>query len=224
MRLLLVDDDRRLAENISKGLREEGHFVEAVESAEAAESCLACERFDVLLLDWRLPGFSGLDLVARLRGRGNRIPIIMMTAMDGLADKVSGLDAGADDYLVKPFAVSELAARVRAVTRRVGQPDATRIQVGDLVVDTLKREVRRGARVIDLTAREFQLLQLLVRNRDRVLTRTTIGDYVWGIELGSSNVIDVHVGRLRAKLEEGGEERLLHTVRGMGYRFSAAVP
>jgi DNA-binding response OmpR family regulator len=178
--------------------------------------------FDVILLDLLLPEMDGLTVCRELRARGAKIPILMLTARDGVDDRVAGLDAGADDYLVKPFALKELLARLRALTRRTDdQPRVSVLQVADLTLDMLTHRVERGGRRVALTAKEMAVLECLMREPERVLTRTQIAEHVWNYDVfNHSNVVDVYIRNLRRKLDDGAELKLIHTVRGAGYRLS----
>lgn len=222
MRILVVEDEKSIASFIRQGLSEAGYAVDvAADGCEGLEYALAAE-YDVLVLDIMLPQMDGLELIGQLRKRGNKTPALMLTARDTVNDRVRGLDAGADDYLVKPFAFPELLARVRALLRRPPLQTGTVLQVGNLRMDTSTREVRRQDRLIELTPREFAVLEYLMRHPNQVLTRTQIGEHVWDFDFyHESNVIDVYVGYLRRKIEGEGETPLIHTVRGVGYRISA---
>ena len=219
MRLLVVDDEPAVRTALERALRLEGYEVElAADGAEALE-LVAAARPDAVLLDVLMPGLDGIEACRRLRARGDRTPVLMLTARDAVGDRVAGLDAGADDYLVKPFALQELLARVRALLRRTGGDDGrTVLRCADLDLDPVAYEVHRGGREIELTKTEFALLELFLRNPGQVLTRSIIFDRVWGYDFGpSSNSLEVYVGYLRRKTEAGGEPRLIHTVRGVGY-------
>jgi two-component system response regulator QseB len=217
MRVLLVEDDAMIGESVRKGLRQDGFAVDWVRDAKSANAALESETYDVLLLDLGLPGTSGLDVLARLRARGDTLPVLIVTARDAVEDRVAGLDAGADDYLIKPFNLDELAARVRALQRRhAGRPEPT-LQVGDLVVNPAAHTVSRAGQPIALSAREFALLLILAQRPGAVLSRAQLEErlYGWGEEVGS-NTIEVHIHALRRKL---GPE-LIHTVRGVGYAIA----
>lgn len=217
MRILVVDDDQQILSVLKRGLGFEGY---AVDTAENGEKALALARQtppDLVVLDIMMPGIEGIEVTKRLR-QGSDVPVLLLTAKVATSDKVAGLDAGADDYLIKPFALDELLARVRALLRRRQPSDAVILQFGDLIVNTGSREVQRGGEAIELTTREYELLLLFLRNPRQVLTRDLIYERVWGYDFGGeSNVIDVYIRYLREKLERNGRARLLHTVRGAGY-------
>jgi two-component system, OmpR family, response regulator MprA len=221
VRVLVVDDDERIAASVRRALVYEGHAVDVATDGTAALSKLRDDPPDLLILDVMLPGVDGLEVCRRLRADATvDVPVLMLTARDGTADRVRGLDTGADDYLVKPFAYEELLARVRALLRRgSAKPhDGSMMSLADLTVDAKSYQVHRGKRQVDLTAQEFSLLAYFLRHPRQVLTREQLLDAVWGYGPGvTSNVVDVYVGYLRQKLESSGEPRLLHTVRGVGY-------
>jgi DNA-binding response OmpR family regulator len=219
MRILVVEDERKVASFIRRGLEEEGHAVEvAGDGAAALELLLGMPAHDLVILDVMLPRRDGLDVLKTIRGRGVTTPVLMLTARDAVADKVAGLDLGADDYLTKPFAFEELVARVRALLRRGTDQRASVLRLGDLTLDPVTREARRGPRRIELTAREYALLDYFLRHPGRVLTRPMIAEHVWGLDFDAeSNIIDVYIGYLRRKIDAPGEPRLLHTLRGSGY-------
>ncbi len=219
MRILVVEDERKVASFIRQGLEEEGHAVEvAGDGASALELVLAEPGYDLIVLDIMLPKRDGLDVLKTLRGRGVTTPVLILTARDAVADKVAGLDLGADDYLTKPFAFEELLARARALLRRGTDQRAAVLRLADLSLDPATREARRGTRRIALTAREYSLLDYFMRNAGRLLTRPMIAEHVWGLDFDAeSNIIDVYIGYLRRKIDAPGEARLLHTVRGSGY-------
>jgi two-component system, OmpR family, response regulator len=214
MRVLLVEDDTMIGESLREALRRQGFAADWVRDGQAADAALGSERFDAVLLDLGLPRRSGLDVLKALRARGDATPVIVLTARDALTDKVAGLDAGADDYLVKPFELDELLARLRAVGRRLSGRPSNLLQVADLQLDPATREVTRGGKAVLLSAREFALLQALLERPGAILSRAQIEDrlYGWGEEL-ESNAISVYMHQLRRKL---GDD-LLHTVRGVGY-------
>ena len=219
MRILVVEDDRKVASFIRKGLEEEGHAVEvASDGAAAIERATDGAPWDLVVLDVMLPKGDGFGVLKALRQEGLRMPVLMLTARDAVSDRVTGLDLGADDYLSKPFAFEEFLARVRALLRRGGGGPAPVLRLADLTLDPATREVRRGARRVELTAREHTLLDYFLRNVGRVLTRPLLAQHVWGLDFDpESNVVDVYVGYLRRRIEGPGERRLLHTVRGVGY-------
>jgi two-component system response regulator MprA len=224
-KLLVVDDDPALARTLRVALGIEGYEVEcAVDGADALQR-LGAARFDAVVLDVSMPRLDGLAVCRRMRERRDRTPVLMLTARDAIDDRVSGLDAGADDYLVKPFALDELNARVRALLRRAGGDDDgadDRLAYRDLELDLADCRARRGDRPLDLTRTEQRLLELLLRNPDQVLPRDMIYERVWGHDISAtSNSLDVYVGYLRRKTEEAGEPRLIHTVRGVGFRLTA---
>ncbi len=217
-RVLVVDDETAIREALERALRLEGFVVDLAEGGTVALERLAAEPPDVVVLDVVMPDLDGIEVTRRLRGAGSRVPICILSARDEVADRVAGLRAGADDYLVKPFALEELTARLHALLRRTPSDDGVPIRVGDLTVDPARRLVRRGVREIELTNREFELLEALARHPGMVLSRTQLLEQVWGYTFEvDSNVVDVFVSYLRRKLEAGGESRLLHTVRGVGF-------
>ena len=224
MRILVVEDDKDVAGFVLKGLREAGHTVEHADNGRDGLFLAASENFDAIILDRMLPGgIDGLRLLETLRGQDNATPVLFLSALGQVDDRVKGLKAGGDDYLTKPFAFAELLARVEALTRR-GKSDgpATRLQVGDLEMDLLSRSVRRGAQKIDLQPREFRLLEYLMRHAGQVVTRTMLLEGVWDYHFDpQTNVIDVHISRLRQKIDKPFETSLLHTVRNAGYMLRA---
>jgi two-component system, OmpR family, response regulator MprA len=219
MTILVVDDEAAVRRALSRALRLEGYDVElAADGAEALRRLEDGAQPDAVLLDVLMPGVDGLEVCRRLRRSGSRLPVLMLTARAEVSDRVSGLDAGADDYLAKPFALQELLARVRALLRRSGGDESDVLRFADLELDPRTREVRRGGEEIELTRTEFSLLELFLRNPRQVLTRSLIFERVWGYDFGAgSNSLDVYVGYLRRKTEAGGGPRLIHTVRGVGY-------
>ena len=222
MRLLVVEDENKVASFIKKGLEEEGYAVDLAADGEAGLA-MALERVhDLIILDIRLPKMDGLQVLQVLRQDKITTPVLLLTVRATIEDKVLGLDAGADDYLTKPFAFQELVARVRALLRRRAETEPTTLRVGDLSLDPARRTVTRGGVKIDLTAREFSLLDYFMRNPGRVLTRTMIAEHVWDYSFDTStNVIDVYVNYLRKKIDAEREPKLLHTVRGVGYVLQA---
>jgi two-component system, OmpR family, response regulator MprA len=219
-RVLVVDDEPAVRRALERALRLENHDVELAGDGEEALDALASKPADVVILDVMMPRLDGLEVCRRMRQAGDRTPILMLTARDAIDDRVTGLDVGADDYLVKPFALRELQARLRALLRRSGDGtgEGETLRYADLVLDPVAHEVLRGDRVIELSKTEFLLLELFMRHPRQVLTRSTIFENVWGYDFGpTSNALGVYMGYLRRKTEEGGEPRLLHTVRGIGY-------
>jgi two-component system, OmpR family, response regulator MprA len=222
MKILVVDDEPSVRGALERALALDHYEVRIAEDGRAALDHLVDHRVDAIVLDVAMPGVDGLEVCRRLRAAGDRTPVLMLTARDAVDDRVAGLDAGADDYLVKPFALEELQARLRALLRRSGaeldQPSAEVLEFGELRLDRGAHEVRRGGREIELTRTEYLLLELFLRNPRQVLERGTIFERVWGYDFGpSSNSLEVYVGYLRRKLEADGEPRLIHTVRGVGY-------
>ena len=216
--VLVVDDDQRIASAIRRALIYEGYQVEVARDGPVALTHVRERPPDLMILDVMLPGLDGMEVARRLQAGGGEFPILMLTAKDGTSDRVRGLDSGADDYLVKPFAYEELLARVRALLRRRAPRRQRTIRYADISIDLGAHEVKRDGRIIALTAKEFDLLELFVRNPRQVLTRERIMDAVWGFDFGAtSNVVDVYVGYLRQKLEEGGAARVIQTLRGVGY-------
>ena len=223
MRVLIVEDDRQLRTSMTRGLREASHAVEQAATGEQAIALAKSSAFDVMILDVRLPGVDGLAVCRAVRAEGNRVPILMLTALDDVEDRIAGLDAGADDYLTKPFDFGELMARLRALGRRRLYAVPETLTVGDLTVDTARRIAQRGDRTIELTAKEFALLVYLARNAGRVVTRGELLQHVWDDPHNSySNIIDVYAGRLRRKIDDdAGEPPIFKTVRGMGFMLEA---
>ncbi|MBI2857957.1 MAG: response regulator transcription factor [Chloroflexi bacterium] len=223
MRVLVVEDERRLAGIIKRGLVEEGYAVDTAFDGEEGQYMAEVAPYDMVILDIMLPKKDGLAVCRELRAKGVNVPILMLTARDKVEDRVKGLDSGADDYMVKPFAFSELLARVRALLRRESMSKTPQLQVGDLVLDTLTREVRRGERKIELTAKEYSMLEYFMRRPNMVVTRTMLEESLWDFDFDSvSNIIDVYIRRLRSKIDEPGEESRISTVRGAGYRMRTA--
>jgi len=219
MRILVVDDEPSVRSALERALKLEGYGVELAADGEEALRQLASSAPDAVVLDVLMPRTDGLEVCRRLRASGDRTPILVLTARDGVADRVAGLDAGADDYLVKPFALEELFARLRALLRRAGgAAEGDVLRYAGLTLDPVRHEARRGARPLELTRTEFLLLELFMLNPRQVLTRSLIFERVWGYDFGpSSNSLEVYVGYLRRKTEADGEPRLIHTVRGIGY-------
>ncbi len=219
MRILVVEDDQPVADYIVKGLREAGHAVDHAGDGRDGLFLAAGENYDVMVIDRMLPNVDGLSIIKTIRASENSTPVVILSALADVEERVKGLRAGGDDYLVKPFAFSELLARLEAQVRRASaQPEQTTICVGDLVIDLLSRECRRGDKRIDLKQREFQLLEFIMRHAGQVVTRTMILESVWDYHFNpQTNVIDVHISRLRQKIDKGFDQPLLHTVRGAGY-------
>jgi two-component system, OmpR family, response regulator len=219
MRILVVEDDAETAAYVSNGLVEEGHTAETVADGRDGLTQAMDEVYDILVVDRMLPGLDGLSLVRALRAVGHKVPVIFLTSLGGVDDRVDGLNVGGDDYLVKPFAFSELMARVNALARRPHLRDAeTILRVGDLEMDLISRKVTRGSDVIDLQPREFRLLEVLMRNKGRVLTRTMLLERVWSFHFEpKTSVVETHISRLRTKIDRPYGSELIHTVRGSGY-------
>jgi two-component system response regulator MprA len=220
MKILVVDDERAVRESLRRALELEGYEIElAGDGSEALDRLESSEEPDAMILDILMPGVDGLEVCRRIRGTGSKLPVLMLTARTEVEDRVAGLDAGADDYVTKPFALEELLARVRALLRRTTDGDDGEVlQFAGLELDPGTREVRRGERQIELTRTEFSLLELFLQNPRQVLTRSVIFERVWGYDFGfGSNSLDVYIGYLRRKTEAAGEPRLIHTVRGVGY-------
>jgi DNA-binding response OmpR family regulator len=216
--LLLVEDEARLADSLKRGLGEEGIAVDCAASAEAAEEELSRNGYDLIVLDLRLPGKSGLDFLRELRARGNAIGVLILTARGSVQERVTGLDSGADDYLTKPFAFAELLARVKALARRRVAPASAVLKVADLELDTIKRKAWRAGRPLPLSPKETVLLELLMRNAGQVVTREMMVEVGWGSEYNEfTNLIEVFVNRLRQKIDYPGRDSLILTVRGAGY-------
>lgn len=217
-RVLVVDDDRSIRDALERGLRLEGFEATAVASGEEALAIADSDRTDVVVLDVGLAGIDGVEVVRRIRAAGNDVPICILSARVEVGDRIIGLETGADDYLVKPFVLEELVARLNALLRRRPEADVPVLTAGELRVDGARRRVQRGTRDIELTKREFHLLEILIRNQGIVLSRERLLELVWGYDFEvNTNVVDVFVGYLRRKLEDDGESRLIHTVRGVGF-------
>ena len=218
MRILVVDDESAVRNALRRAFTLAGYDVTLAENGDAALACLMQQTPDAVVLDLLMPGTDGVEVCRRMRGAGDRTPVLMLTARETVADRVAGLDAGADDYLVKPFDLDELLARMRALLRRTSNGDTPVLKFADVELDRGAREAARGARRIDLTRTEFSLLELFMRHPRQVLTRSQIFEAVWGYDLGAtSNALGVYMGYLRRKTEDGHQPRLLHTVRGVGY-------
>jgi DNA-binding response OmpR family regulator len=223
MHVLIVEDERKIATYIKRGLEEQGYAVDVAFTGREALDWIETMAFDLVVLDVLLPEVDGIAVCRQARKSGLRVPILMLTARDAIDDRVAGLDAGADDYLVKPFAMKELLARLRALSRRAADaPKSPVLHMADLSLDTLTLRVRRGAKAIELTAKEYSVLECLMREPERVFTRTMIADQVWNYDVyNESNVVDVYIRNLRRKIDDGFDLKLIHTVRGAGYRLSA---
>jgi len=224
MRILVVEDEHGIAQFLRQGLSEAGYAVDVARDGEEGLDYALLAEYDIIVLDIKLPRMDGLRLLRELRDRSIKTPVLLLTARDTVEDRVQGLDAGADDYLVKPFAFPELLARIRVLLRRPPLQRDIVLRVGDFEMDTARREVRRAGRLIELRPREFALLEYLMRHPNQVLTRTQIAEHVWNFDFyNESNVIDVYIGYLRRKVDRGFDQPLIHTVRGVGYRLSAEV-
>lgn len=225
MRILVVEDDKKVASFLEKGLREEGYTVDVAHDGPDGLLKAKLYEYDLLILDVMLPGMSGMEIIRELRARESAVPALMLTARDAREDVVMGLDAGADDYLTKPFGFDELLARIRALLRRGGAARLDRLIYDDVELDRSKHAAFRGGRRLDLTPKEFQLLDYFLVHRERVVRRTELLEKVWDLRFDPmSNVVDVHVGHLRRKLRDAGGDELLHTVRGVGYLFQKGEP
>lgn len=218
MRVLVVEDEKKTAAFICKALQSEGFAVDVCHRGEDALAAAGATPFDALVLDIMLPGRDGLSVLGELRNRKNPVPVLLLSARGEVNERVDGLNAGADDYLPKPFVLAELVARVRSLARRGGDNKAAELRLADLVLDTVSRQARRGGKTIELTAREFRLLEFLLRHAGRVCGRMSIIEKVWDYSFDpGTNLVDVYVRRLREKIDDGAEPKLLHTVRGVGY-------
>jgi two-component system copper resistance phosphate regulon response regulator CusR len=220
MRVLIIEDDEKTARAVVSGLEGGGFSAAAAYSGEEGLSLLNAESFDMLVLDWMLPGLDGIEILRTLRARGSKTPVLLLTARDGVEDRVLGLESGADDYLVKPFAFAELLARIRSLLRRASPAEALKKTVADLMVDLEARRVSRAGKPIELTPREFDLLAYLLRQPGQVVTREMLARDVWGETnrlTPLDNVIDVHIAHMRRKVDEGRASKLIHTVRGVGF-------
>jgi two-component system OmpR family response regulator len=219
MRVLLIEDDPDTADYVTKGLEEEGHTIDHTSDGRDGVSQAMSDEYDILIVDRMLPGLDGLAIVKGLRTAGRKVPIIFLTALGGVDDRVDGLDAGGDDYLTKPFAFSELLARVNALARRPHlKGEETRLKVGDLALDLISRTVVRAGTEIELQPREFRLLEVLMRNKGRVVTRTMLLERVWNFHFDpKTSVVETHISRLRSKIDRPFPTELIHTIRGSGY-------
>jgi DNA-binding response OmpR family regulator len=222
--ILLVEDEVKLARFVELELSSEGYQVSVAHEGLSGLTLARELSPDLLILDWMLPGLTGVEICRRLRTTGSKVPVIFLTARDEVSDRVAGLDAGGDDYVIKPFSIEELLARVRSHLRRTQEPDLDQLQFEDLSLNRSTREVFRGQRAIELTAKEFDLLEYLLTHPRQVITREQILEKVWGYDfMGDSNIIEVYIRYLRLKLEENQEARLIHTVRGVGYALREAA-
>ena len=220
MRILVVEDDRKVASFIQSGLQQEGHAVDVLPDGNVAGEQACAVDYDAVVLDLMLPGRSGFQVLRDIRSRKAEMPVVILTAKDSIDERVAGLDGGADDYMVKPFALAELSARLRALLRR-GRPHESILHLADLEVDTVRRTVRRSGRTVDLKPKEYALLEFLMRHSDRPDTRALIIEHVWDIHFDSiSNVVEVHINSLRNKIDRGVDIPLIHTVRGVGYMLT----
>jgi DNA-binding response OmpR family regulator len=220
MRILIIEDNPKMSAALQKGLKEHGFAADACPSGLDGEEMAATETYDLVLLDLMLADRDGVEVCKNLRRRGIKSKVMMLTALGSTQDKIQGLDAGADDYLAKPFEFEELLARIRALLRRGEASEARHLRIDDLELDLYTRVAKRGTRVVELSNKEFALLEYLMRNPNRVLSRTQIGEKVWDMSFSpSSNVVDVYVSALRRKLDRGDERELIHTVKGVGYRL-----
>ena len=222
MKLLLIEDDRETAEHIVHALVGHGHAVETVHDGSTGLTRAKTGEHAALIVDRMLPGLDGLSLVKQLRGAGQQTPVLMLTTMSGLDDRVEGLEGGADDYLVKPFALSELLARVNAITRRHETRETTRLRLAELEMDLIRRTVTRDTKTIELQPQEFRLLEYLLRNAGRVVTRAMLLENVWDLHFDPrTNIVETHISRLRSKIDRGFARELIHTLRGVGYVLRA---
>jgi heavy metal response regulator len=220
VRLLIVEDEYHLAEVLQKGLKEDGYAVDTVNNGEEALDLATVIEYDLIILDLMLPVKSGLEVLRELRGQENKVPVLILTAKDSIEDKVRGLDLGADDYLTKPFAFAELRARIRALFRRKLDESNNILKIDNLVLDTITHKVTRAGKEIELTVKEYSVLEYLMRNRGQVLSRTQIEEHVWDYRYGSnSNIVDVYIRYLRKKIDKDFDRKLIETVRGRGYRL-----
>ncbi len=220
MRILVVEDEKKVAAFIQSGLEQEGYAVDVLTDGDDAGTQAGIIDYDCVILDLMLPGRSGFQVLRDIRAKKAELPVIILSAQASPEERVAGLNAGADDYMAKPFIVAELAARIRALLRR-GKPRETRLRVGDLEIDTLRRKVTRGGRAVDLKPKEYALLEFLAQHADRPVTRSHIIEHVWDIHFDSiSNVVEVHINSLRNKIDKGAPSPLIHTIRGVGYMLS----
>ncbi|HZV11572.1 MAG TPA: response regulator transcription factor [Candidatus Kapabacteria bacterium] len=221
MRILVVEDEKKLSSFINKGLREEHYTVDVANDGEEGLNFVLKQPYDAIVLDLSLPKMDGLDVLRKVRAENIATPVLVLTARGSTPDKVAGLDAGADDYLTKPFVFEELSARLRSLLRRSTSEKSTTLRAGDLVLDTVSHKARRGDKEIEFTAKEYSLLEYLIRNKGRVLSRSVIAQHVWSYNFFTeSNIIDVYINRLRHKVDDGFEKRIIHSIRGVGYRIN----
>lgn len=218
MRLLVIEDEKSLLKIIAKRLKEEGYSVDAVTNGRDGENYIYSTDYDCIILDIMIPIVDGLTLLRRIREKKISAPVLLLTARDSIEDRVVGLDTGADDYLIKPFSFDELLARVRALLRRQKEKRDIVLSVSDLRLDTVTREVKRGDRSIELTSKEYSILEYFLKNKNRVLTKSQIAEHVWNYDFDyNSNIVEVYIRYLRRKIDEGFENKLIHTIRGGGY-------
>jgi DNA-binding response OmpR family regulator len=218
LRLLVVEDEPSLLSIITKRLKEEGYGVDSAKDGREGENYISSAEYDCIILDIMIPFQDGLTLLRKIRAKNISAPVLLLTAKDSIDDRVTGLDSGADDYLVKPFSFDELLARVRAMLRRHKDKKNTTLSVGDLEMDTITREVQRGGKAIELTSKEYSILEYFLRNKNRVLTKSQIAEHVWNYDFEyNSNIVEVYVRYLRRKMDEEFENKLIHTIRGGGY-------
>lgn len=218
MRILVVEDERKVAKFLQQGLEEEHYTVDVANDGEQGSFLATAEKFDLIVLDILLPKKDGITMLKELRANRVSTPVLMLTAKSSVDNRIEGLDSGADDYLTKPFAFAELLARVRALLRRGGSEKSTVLQIADLQLDTVAHKANRAGKVIELTGKEYGLLEYLMRNANRVLTRTLISEHIWNYNFDTgTNVVDVYINHLRTKIDDGFERKLLHTIRGVGY-------
>jgi len=218
LRLLVVEDEPSLLSIITKRLKEEGYGVDSAKDGREGENYISSAEYDCIILDIMIPFQDGLTLLRKIRAKNITAPVLLLTAKDSITDRVTGLDSGADDYLVKPFSFDELLARVRAMLRRHKDKKNTVLSVGDLEMDTITRQVQRGGRAIELTSKEYSILEYFLRNKNRVLTKSQIAEHVWNYDFEyNSNIVEVYVRYLRRKMDEEFENKLIHTIRGGGY-------
>lgn len=222
MKILVVEDEKKVGAFIKKGLEEDSYSVELAHDGDKGEELAVAQNFDLIILDILMPKKDGLTLLKELRAKQISTPVLMITAKGSVDDKVKGLDSGADDYLVKPFAIAELLARVRSLLRRGPAEKSTSLVVGDLALDLVSHKARRGYKLIDLTAKEYTLLEYFMRNANKVLSRTIISEHIWNYNFDTgTNIIDVYINHLRNKIDGGFDKKLIHTVRGVGYMMKA---